>query len=87
MMGSGVAITAIRVAQLETQIICENEKAALMSRSFIEGWAQKEIERGRMKLVDKYNMLRKLSFSLDISDARTADFVIEAVPENFELKK
>lgn len=59
----------------------------MMCHAFIEGWIDKELEKNRYTEKWEYEMLRRLSFSLDITDARNADFVIEAVPENADLKK
>ena len=86
-MGSGIAIAAASVGKLHTQVICENEKAAMMCHSYISGWMQKEVEKNRMTEKTRYEMLSRLSYSMDIVDVRTADFVIDATHEDIENKR
>src|SRR3990167_2561456 len=87
-MGSGIALTAAsKSAKLEVQIICEHEKSAILCRSFIDAWLEKDLAKNKLTQKEKFEVLKRISFGLDIADARNAEFIIEAVPENLELKK
>lgn len=86
-MGTGIGIVSASVAKLDTQMICENDSAKDKCRSFIEGWIDKEMKKGRIDAQGKTDLLSRMSFATQISDARNADFVVEAVYESFDLKK
>ena len=47
----------------------------------------KEIKKGRLDLAQKNDVLGRVTFGVQIEGAADSDFVIEAVNENFELKK
>lgn len=40
-----------------------------------------------MSEAEKYNLLERITFGVYLEEAKGSDFVIEAVNENFELKK
>lgn len=86
-MGTGIAIVAASQGKLNSQIVCENEKAVASCRSFVEGWAEKELKKNRLDEQSKKELLGRVSYVTDLSKAAGADFVVEAVYENFELKK
>jgi 3-hydroxybutyryl-CoA dehydrogenase len=87
-MGSGIALTAAsKNSKLEVQIICEHEKSAIICKSFIDAWLEKDLNKNKLTQKEKFEVLKRISFGLDLADARGAEFIIEAVPENLELKK
>jgi 3-hydroxyacyl-CoA dehydrogenase / enoyl-CoA hydratase / 3-hydroxybutyryl-CoA epimerase len=86
-MGTGIAIVASKIGNVQVQVVCENEKCAIMCKTFVDGWIDKEIDRKRMTEEERFHMLKNISFSLDISDTRNSDFVIEAVREDIDLKR
>lgn len=86
-MGTGIAIVAASVGKINAQIVCENEKAASGCRAFVEGWIEKELKKSKVDEQGKQEFLKRVSYATDIAQAATADFVVEAVYENFDLKK
>lgn len=87
-MGSGIALAAAsKSAKLEVQIICEHEKSAIMCKSFVDAWLEKDLAKNALTQKEKFEILKRISFGLDLVDARAAEFIIEAVPENLDLKK
>lgn len=86
-MGTGIAIVAASQGKLNTQIVCEHEKAAAACKSFVEGWIDKELKKNKTDEKGKADFLSKMSYVTKIDDVRSADFVVEAVYENFDLKK
>lgn len=87
-MGTGIAIVAAKVGNLpQTHIIDSTEDNLAKSKKFIDSWLDKEIKKGRLDLAQKNDVLGRVTFGVQIEGAADSDFVIEAVNENFELKK
>ena len=86
-MGTGIAIVGGWTAGLEVKILDMNEERLAASRNFIEKWCDKEISKERMTGDDKYSLLNRMSFALKFSEMNEADIVVEAVTEDFNLKK
>lgn len=86
-MGTGIAIVAANSAKINTQIVCENDKAISNCKSFVDGWIDKELKKNKTDEKGKQEFLKRISFVSSLDDAKNADFVVEAVYENFELKK
>ena len=86
-MGRGIAYVAAG-AGYDT-IVYDVDNAALDSaRGAIESSLRKAVDRGRMTDTERLEALRRIQVASDLEPAiRTADLIIEAVPENFELKK
>jgi enoyl-CoA hydratase/3-hydroxyacyl-CoA dehydrogenase len=58
------------------------------AKNRIEGDLKRNIERGRMTEKEAKNLLHHLSFTLDFVEAvKSADLVVEAIPEKLDLKK
>jgi enoyl-CoA hydratase / 3-hydroxyacyl-CoA dehydrogenase len=65
-----------------------DEKYIQRGRQIIEGNFDKRIQRGRMTVEAKNNILSKVTFLTDLKEAvKDADYVIEAVPEIMSLKQ
>lgn len=86
-MGTGIAIVAANSGKLETSILCENDKAAANCKSFVEGWIDKELKKNKTDEKGKADFLKRMSYTTKMSDLKSSDFVVEAVYENFDLKK
>lgn len=86
-MGTGIAIVAANHGKLNTQIVCENDKAASSCKAFVDGWINKEVKKGKTDEAGKSEFLKRISFVTDLHEAKTSDFVVEAVYENFALKQ
>lgn len=86
LMGQGIAQVCIEAGL--NVVLCEiSEELARQARSKIEKRFDRKIEKGKITTTDKDTMLQKLQLTTDISDGRSADLVIEAIPEDLELKK
>lgn len=86
-MGRGIAIVAAHLGKLNTQIVCENQKGAEVAKTFVDGWIDKELKKNKTDEKGKADFLKRISYVTDIQAAAQSDFVVEAVWENFELKK
>lgn len=86
-MGTGIGIVAAHSGKLNTQILCEHDKAAAACRAFVEGWIDKELKKNKTDEKGKAEFLSRVSYVTNIEQLKNADFVVEAVYENFELKK
>jgi 3-hydroxybutyryl-CoA dehydrogenase len=85
-MGQGIAQTisssGIDVLMIEKNIENVNEAKEQLTRSMdheISRWAMTKSE---MKVI-----MSRIQWSLDINEVKEADFIIEAVEENFEAKQ
>ncbi|KAM3127173.1 hypothetical protein pb186bvf_020728 [Paramecium bursaria] len=85
-MGTGIAIVANAVGGMYTKIVDINEQRLFQSRKFIESWCDKEITKKRMDDLKKLQILQRTSFHLKNEELFDCDLVVEAAPENFDLK-
>jgi 3-hydroxyacyl-CoA dehydrogenase len=88
-MGSGIG-QALAVGGLTVIIRDVNEQAVEKSRStIVEGryGLNRGVERGKTTQAEADAALARLSWTTDVSGLAGADLVIEAVPEDLELKK
>jgi len=85
-MGSGIAQTAI--ASGFTVILNDMSMDFLeKARAGIDKMLEKSVSKGKMTGEAKEAAMGRLSISTDYKDAADADFVIEAVVEDVEIKK
>jgi 3-hydroxybutyryl-CoA dehydrogenase len=86
-MGRGIAYLAA-VAGCETVIHDADAGALEAAKSSIESTLQKSIERGKISREEADAASGRLHLSADLEPAvHGADLIVEAVPENLELKK
>ncbi len=85
-MGNGIAHVAA-VAGL--QVIMNDIKQEFVDRGFktIEGNLGRAVSKGKMTEQEKSEILGRIKGSTDLRDFKDADFVVEAVLEDLELKK
>jgi 3-hydroxybutyryl-CoA dehydrogenase len=85
-MGTGIAQVA---AQSGFSVLLADRDLATAQLGFvnIKKVCQKLVEKGRISQVDADSIQTKIVPVSSIEELNRADFVIEAVPENFELKK
>lgn len=86
LMGSGIAQTCAQ-AGYEVKNIDVSEPAIKKAQTNIENLFAKKIKKGSMTLERKNEIVSKMSYSSHMADAKGAEIIIEAVPENIELKK
>jgi len=87
-MGTGIAIVAARQGVAKDVIVIDNAAAALKnSEKFVENWVAKEKDKGRMTDEDSDKLKSVMKYCLLKDIPSTLDFVVEAVTENFNVKK
>ncbi len=88
-MGGGIAQTFVAhgfttvVRDLNDDLIEKTRESMIDGRFGLKG----AVERGKMSQADFDATVARLSFTKDVGDFRDCDLVIEAVPENLDLKK
>jgi len=85
-MGNGIAQIAVQ-AGYETQIVDVNQEITDRGMDTIKGNLNRQVKQGKLTQDDMSNILARLHTSTSLKNAAgDADFVIEAVLENAELK-
>src|SRR5262245_28205659 len=88
-MGGGIAQSFIAsgyrttVRDLNADLIEKTRHSMIDGRFGLKG----AVERGKMAQADYDDAVSRLAFTTDVSDLRDVDLVVEAVPENLDLKK
>lgn len=84
-MGSGIAQVA---AQAGLQVILHDIKEDFVNRGLgvITKNLSRDVEKGRKTEDEKQAILNRIQPSTDLSNAKDADFVVEAAVENMEIK-
>src|SRR5947209_20155980 len=88
-MGSGIA-QALAVGGARVTVRDLNEQLIEKSRAtIVDGryGLKRGVERGKTTQEDSDSALAQLSFTTSLEELKDADLVIEAVPEDLELKK
>lgn len=86
LMGSGIAESAAR-AGLETVIRDIDDAACEAARGRIEKSLGRVRDKGKLTDAEYEEIRGRVSYTADLEDLADADLVIEAVPENLELKR
>jgi 3-hydroxyacyl-CoA dehydrogenase len=88
-MGGGIAQTfaahgfTTTVRDLTDELNAKTREGMLSGRYGLQG----AVERGKMSQVDLDATVGRLSFTTDVEALRDCDLIVEAVPENLDLKK
>jgi 3-hydroxybutyryl-CoA dehydrogenase len=86
-MGRGIAYLSA-LAGFETIIFDLDGSALDAARGSVESSLKKSVEKGRVSERAASEAIARVQVAADLEPAvRTADLIIEAVPENFDLKK
>lgn len=85
-MGNGIAQIA---AQIGCAVVMRDIEDAFVERGMknIDKFLSKSVEKGKLEAKDKEVILSRIKGTTDMSLLKDADFVIEAVIEDLELKK
>jgi len=92
-MGTGIAIVAARHAGVEVLAMDGFHESMQRSKVFVEKWAAKEVQKGRLSESDSALLLQRISYDalddkLKLNEqVPKLDFVIEAVTENLDTKR
>lgn len=85
-MGSGIAQVSAQ-AGLETILYDVSQEFIDKALSRIQSFVQRTREKGRLTTGEEKQILARLEGSLKLEDFRTCSLVIEAVPEDLQLKR
>ncbi len=88
LMGTQIAIVAAKNAGNDVAVYDNNPKVFEGTRRLAEGFLGGQVAAGKITAETKARVLEKISFQKDLGSAlKDADLVIEAVPEQLELKR
>ena len=86
-MGTGIGIVSSRIANYEVVFVDPNAAGLKKSEAFVEKWCKKEVEKSKLTEQEMKNVIGRVQWTSDIKSLSNVDLVIEAVNEDFELKK
>ena len=86
MMGQGIAWT-ISSAGIDVVILEKDENHLEKARQNLEASMDREIARWAMTGSEKKSILSKIKWTIEFDEMRECDLIIEAVEENFQLKR
>jgi 3-hydroxybutyryl-CoA dehydrogenase len=91
-MGSGIALTAATASGdsgggIKAYQIDVSEQQLAKARDYHAKTLARNVEKQRMTQADADAAKARISYHLDMKQAKDADFAVEAASENFELKK
>lgn len=85
-MGQGIAHT-VAASGLDVIIIEKNEQHLLQAKQNLTESIEREIKRWVMTESEKKSILNRITWETEIEKLKSCDLIIEAVDENFDLKK
>jgi 3-hydroxybutyryl-CoA dehydrogenase len=85
-MGQGIAQT-IAAAGIEVRLIEKNKDYLEKAKSSLSESLDREIKRWSLTQSEKKSILSRITWSLDFNNVDETDLLVEAVDEDFELKK
>ncbi|KAJ1829779.1 hypothetical protein LPJ56_000091 [Coemansia sp. RSA 2599] len=86
-MGIGIGLVAARVAKLDVQFIDSSPAQLEKGLAFLDKLLVKDVARGRCTEDERADVKSRISTVTSIGEMAGADFVVEAVSENVELKR
>ncbi|RIA94804.1 3-hydroxyacyl-CoA dehydrogenase [Glomus cerebriforme] len=86
-MGLGIALVSASVAKLPVKIFDLNSKQIEKGLSFMDSLLEKDIVKNRITRDHANETKARITTSNSIHELSSADFVIEAVSENVDLKR
>lgn len=85
-MGSGIALTAATNG-IDAHQIDVNSEQLERAKAYHKKTLDRNVEKQRMSAEDAAAALKRIQYHASMKDAAHADFAVEAVSENVELKK
>jgi 3-hydroxybutyryl-CoA dehydrogenase len=85
-MGAGIALTAAQSGASAVQVDV-NAAQLDSAKAYHRKTLARAVEKGKLQQADMEAALARLSYASSIADAKDADWAVEAVSENVELKK
>ena len=85
-MGAGIAETAAFAGMPVVVRVRERPESVDAARQRLESSLDRAVKRGKRDAADRDAALARITLTSELKDVASADLVIEAVPENVELK-
>lgn len=85
-MGQGIAQVALQ-SGFKAIVRDIDEKILAAAKERIGKGLEKGVEKGKLTEAQKEQMLKDLTLTISMKDLRPVDFIVEAVVEEFEVKK
>ncbi|MBU2493667.1 MAG: NAD(P)-binding domain-containing protein [Bacteroidetes bacterium] len=85
-MGQGIAQT-ISSAGMDVLIVEKDEKHLELAKKNLEETMKRDIERWAMTSSEMKSIMSRIKWTLNIEEMAKSDLIIEAVEENFQLKR
>ena len=85
-MGAGIAEVLARHGY-QVSAIEATPEAVASGRSTIEGSTQRAVTRGKLDEAERTAMLSRISYGTEVDALSEVDFVVEAIPEDLDLKR
>ena len=85
-MGAGIVEVLAR-SGLQVTAVDKDDAAVARGRVHVEGSTGRAVERGKLAAEDQQALLDRITYGLDLAQLAECDLVIEAVPEQLELKQ
>lgn len=85
-MGQGIAQT-IAAAGIDVRLVEKNKDYLEKAKAALSESLDREIKRWSLTQSEKKSILSRISWNLDFNDVEGTDLLVEAVDEDFELKK
>lgn len=85
-MGMGIAQTAAQVAKIPVIVSDVSMPRLQQQLKFVDDLLKKNVSKGKMTDQERQEVLSRFTLTTDLKDFAAADFVVEAVSENIDLK-
>ena len=85
-MGAGIAEVLARHGY-QVSAIEASPEALASGRSAVEGSTQRAVTRGKLDEAERTAMLSRITFATEVDALSDVDFVVEAIPEDLDLKR
>ncbi|KAJ2891072.1 hypothetical protein IWW38_003785 [Coemansia aciculifera] len=86
-MGIGIGLVAARIAKLDVQFVDSSPAQLEKGLSFLDKLLVKDVAKGKCTEDERTDIKARITSVSAISQITSADFVVEAVSENIELKR
>jgi 3-hydroxybutyryl-CoA dehydrogenase len=85
-MGAGIAEVFAR-SGLDVVAVEKDDESLARSRGYIEHSTSRAVRRGKLSSQDGAALLGRIAYTLDLTDLKEVELVVEAVPERLDLKR
>ncbi|MGA1668324.1 MAG: 3-hydroxyacyl-CoA dehydrogenase family protein [Candidatus Nanopelagicales bacterium] len=85
-MGAGIAEVCARHGYRVIAIEPDSDSLE-RGRGSIDGSTQRAVKRGKLTDVERTEVLSRITFSTNLEDLASADLVVEAIPEDLDVKR